>query len=48
MNTFFGILGGVILIYLLLGVGLAFFEASQTGDSFQVKTIVTWLYKIFK
>jgi hypothetical protein len=43
-----GALISLIGLYLVVGVGVAIYEAMQTDGSFDWTTIVTWLYKIFK
>lgn len=48
MGWLIGIGITVVVIYLLLGVIQAIYEASQTSDPFKVSTVFTWLYKMFK
>ena len=48
MEWILGTLGTLSLGYLFLGVIMALYEKMQTDNKFDIKTIVTWGYKIFK
>jgi len=42
----FGIVGAIVILYLLFGCIMAWYESSQTDDQFKWQSVILWLPKM--